>query len=196
MTTTTYDLPACAHEEAVLIALKAAVDKRLKAAKARTLAALAEAETATGARIGDVPATLPSGEAVAHVVPTRTQQRAVIADNGAFLAWALKVLPDRVNTTVVQTVDEPFAAQLLADVAVHGAPRYVDADGVVYEVPGVQILAGGALGHRVTWSKTGQDAMVRAVSSGALDVRALLAAIEGGDGDDGTGDPETPREAG
>jgi hypothetical protein len=126
------------------------------------------------------------------------EAEAQITDRGAFHAWVRDTYPDHFNFRVIPartetTVDETFAAELLAQATAAGAAKYVDKEtGEIHEVPGVAIQGTRRAYFRWLFTRAskrqpmdGRALVASAVYDGRLDLDAPLALPAADDTADG-----------
>lgn len=162
---------------AVLTALAAAIDAELTAAKQELGAGLAAAKQELG--VTQVTATLPDGSPIAKVSWVTPDAAAVIADPVAFGAWVAKEMPEQIER--IERVRPAFEKALLAEMTAAGVPRWCNREtGELFDaVPGVR-MQGRSAYQRLTWAKTGKQAVAAALHARELD-HLWQAALEGGE---------------
>ncbi|MGW3072323.1 hypothetical protein [Kitasatospora sp. NPDC001132] len=171
-------LKEIAGRAAVLQALYEEIGAQLKAAKADQAAGLKAAREETGAT--RIEASLPNGTVVAKVALVSPGAAAVVVDEVAFLEWVRDNRPDQIKREFVTSVREAFVKALLKELTAAGVPQWVDQEtGVVHEVPGVRMQPRASY-TRMTWEKSGPDAVAEAWRAGELAALVLPELTAGG----------------
>lgn len=147
------DIEHLALQEATLKALADEVDKRYRAVRAELQAAFDKAHETTGATVARVTVKTPDGTKVGTVSARGSGDPiAAVDDRQAFLEWAVKNAPTEITRRIVTEVRPAYESMILDQMTAAGAPRIVDADGVITEVPGVSVRPRRSRNHamRVT----------------------------------------------
>jgi hypothetical protein len=162
---------------AVLTALAAAIDAELTAAKQELSAGLAAAKQELG--VSQVTATLPDGTPIAKVAWVTPAPAAMVADPVAFGEWVAREMPEQIER--IERVRPAFERALLQEMTAAGVPRWCNPEtGQLFDsVPGVR-MQGRAAHQRLTWAKTGKQAVAAALHARELD-HLWQAALEGGE---------------
>lgn len=160
---------------AALSALHDAIGDALKAAKAETQDGLKAAKKESGTK--QITVDLPgSGKTVATITLVSPDPAAVVTDEEAFTAWAIKHCPSEIDRRFVGVVTEvrpAFVKALLKAMTAAGVAQWCDKEtGVIHDVPGVE-MQGRAQYQRLTFAKTGRDDIAAAWRAGQLPHLAL-----------------------
>jgi hypothetical protein len=170
-----------ATREAVLKALRDAIDGELKTARDDVQAALDDS-----AGVRQVDAKLPDGTLVAKIILTDPSPAAVVTDVEAYTAWVRDHHPAgeaNITRRVATEVRPAFTTLLLGELTAAGVPQWVDKEtGVVHDVPGVEIRATRARSHSVRFEKTGKQLVADAWRAGQL-TDIALPQLTAGDGE-------------
>lgn len=167
------NLRDAAAREAVLKTLLDAVKGEYDAARAEVQQHLDEARATSG--VSRVDATLPDGTVVAKVGISDPKPAATVTDEAAFLAWVRENRKDQVHAELVVKVRPAFQTALLAELTAADTTQWVDEDGVLHTVPGVEIRATRARTHSVRFEKTGRELVADAWRAGQLTELVTLA---------------------
>lgn len=146
--------------EVVVRAFKDAFADLEKSARKVTRAGLDAVAKDTGNRRLTVEV---DGVPVATVSLTDPEIGPRVFDEDELVGWVRARYPERLTRRLVTVVEPEFLAELLGEMAAVGAPRHVDADGVIHDVPGVRIAADRAVTHQVRFRPGGRDAVLAAV---------------------------------
>lgn len=170
------DAQQLALEEAALKTLVDAVTDRLKQVRA----AMQEALDDSG--VSRMDARLPDGTKVATISRTDPKPTAVVVDEAAFREWVrARTEGAEVITRLVAEVRPAYQTALLGQITAAGVPQVVDGDGVIHEVPGVEIRATRSRGHSVRPVDGGREAIAAAWRNGTLGADILPALGAGGE---------------
>jgi hypothetical protein len=172
-------LREAAAREAYLKTLLDVVNDAYKEARAETQSFLDTAAEETGTR--QVAVTLPDGPDIATVSLTAGEAAAKVVDSEKFKAWVLENYGSEIKREFVTSVQPAFEKKILAELTAAGRTEWADPEnGVIHEVPGVEIAPARARTHAVRFKKDGRDQVMTAWREGRLATVALPQLTAGG----------------
>jgi hypothetical protein len=165
-------LREAAAREAYLKTLLDVVNDAYKEARSETQSFLDTAAEETGTR--QVAVTLPDGPDIATVSLTAGEAAARVVDSEKFKAWVLENYGSEIKREFVTSVQPAFEKKILAELTAAGRTEWADPEnGVIHEVPGVEIAPARARTHAVRFKKDGRDQVMTAWREGRLATVAL-----------------------
>jgi hypothetical protein len=172
-------LKEAAAREAYLKTLLDVVNDAYKEARAETQSLLDTAAEETGTR--QVAVTLPDGPDIATVSLSAGEGAAKVTDPEKFKAWVLENYDSEIKREFVTSVQPAFEKKILAELTAAGGTEWPDPEnGVIHEVPGVEIAPARARTHAVRFKKDGRDQVMTAWREGRLATVALPQLTAGG----------------
>jgi hypothetical protein len=172
-------LKEAAAREAYLKTLLDVVGDAYKAARAETRQALESADQESGIR--QVAVALPDGPDIATVSLSSGSAEARVVDEEIYKAWVLANFGSEIERKFVTSVRQAFTDRLLKQMTATGSAEWADPEnGVIHEVPGVQIAPARARTHAVRFKKDGRDQVMTAWREGRLATVALPQLTTGG----------------
>lgn len=177
-------LREAAAREAYLKTLLDVVNDAYKEARAETQSLLDTAAVESGTR--QVAVTLPGSTEqpevdIATVSLTAGEAAARIVDAEKFKAWVLENYGSEIKREFVTSVQPAFEKKLLAELTAAGGTEWADPEnGVIHEVPGVEIAPARARTHAVRFKTDGRDQVMTAWREGRLATVALPQLTAGG----------------
>lgn len=173
-----------AAREAYLKTLLDVVNDAYKEARTETQSLLDSASEESGTR--QVAVTLPGapdqdGVDIATVSLTAGEAAARVADEEKFTAWVVEYFGTEVERRFVTSVKPAFVKKVLAELTAAGGTEWADPEnGVIHDVPGVEIAPARARTHAVRFKKDGRDQVMAAWREGRLATVALPQLTAGG----------------
>lgn len=168
-----------AAREAYLKTLLDVVNDAYKEARTETQALLDTAASEDGTR--QVAVTLPDGPDIATVSLTAGEAAAKVTDPDKFKAWVLENFGSEIKREFVTSVQPAFEKKLLAELTAAGGTEWADPEnGVIHDVPGVEMAPARARTHAVRFKKDGRDQVMTAWREGRLATVALPTLTAGG----------------
>jgi hypothetical protein len=172
-------LKEAAAREAYLKTLLDVVNDAYKEARSETQSLLDSAAAETGTR--QVAVTLPDGDDIATVSLTAGEAAARVVDSEKFKAWVLENYGSEIKREFVTSVQPAFEKKLLAELTAAGGTEWSDPEnGVIHDVPGVEMAPARARTHAVRFKKDGRDQVMQAWRAGRLAAVALPELTAGG----------------
>jgi hypothetical protein len=177
-------LKEAAAREAYLKTLLDVVNDAYKEARAETQNLLDTAAEESGTR--QVAVTLPGGPDrpgadIATVSLSAGEGAAKVTDPEKFKAWVLEHYGSEIKREFVTTVQPAFEKKLLAELTAAGGTEWADPEnGVIHDVPGVEIAPSRARTHSVRFKTDGRDQVMTAWREGRLATVALPQLTAGG----------------